>query len=138
MRTLKKSYRTRGGLLVHATTTDRDPAFREEIIAKLDKCLGVYLCSSFEYPGRYKRWDMGFTDPPLEIRCYGRRIRLAALNEKGLALLDFIHSCLSRTDYFEEFTREGNTVSGRIARSEEVFPEERRSRQKSVFSMIQP
>jgi anthranilate synthase len=37
------------------------------LISALDSRRGVLLASSFEYPGRYTRWDIGFVDPPVEI-----------------------------------------------------------------------
>ncbi len=33
--------------------------------SSLDSRRGVRLTSSFEYPGRYTHWDLGFVDPPL-------------------------------------------------------------------------
>ena len=38
----------------------------------LDNRRGVLFSSSFEFPGRYTRWDMGFVDPPLVLTARGR------------------------------------------------------------------
>ena len=35
---------------------------------------GVLFSSSFEFPGRYTRWDMGFVDPPLVLTARGRAL----------------------------------------------------------------
>ena len=45
--------------------------------AALDGHRGVLLTSSFEYPGRYTRWDIGFVDPPLVFTGRGRTFTLA-------------------------------------------------------------
>ena len=44
----------------------------EPLVDRLDAHLGVVLASTFEFPGRYTRWDIGFTDPPLMITATGR------------------------------------------------------------------
>ena len=38
----------------------------------LDHRRGVLLSSNYDYPGRYTRWDLGFTAPPLELSARGR------------------------------------------------------------------
>ena len=52
----------------------------EPILDALDARRGALLASSYEYPGRYTRWDMGFVDPPLALTARGRRFRAEALN----------------------------------------------------------
>ncbi len=57
----------------------RDPGRQdaiEPVIAALDAHRGVLLASSYEYPGRYTRWDMGFIDPPLALVARERRVRV--------------------------------------------------------------
>ena len=44
------------------------PSAIEPVIDALDERRGVLLASSYEYPGRYTRWDMGFVDPPARPR----------------------------------------------------------------------
>ena len=61
-------YTTRGGIRVHRSVDRiavRDAV--EPLLDGLDSRRGALLTSSYEYPGRYTRWDMGFVDPPLEI-----------------------------------------------------------------------
>src|SRR5689334_2987418 len=57
------------------------------IIEALDQRRGVLLTSSYEYPGRYTRWDIGFVDPPLCLESRGRQFRFSALNDRGRVLL---------------------------------------------------
>jgi anthranilate synthase len=99
------------------------------IVEALDERRGVLLTSSYEYPGRYTRWDIGFVDPPLCLESRGRHFRFAALNERGRVLLHAIASVVEG-DLSED------SLSGVIAQSTERFAEEERSRQPSVFSII--
>jgi hypothetical protein len=39
----------------------------DELIRSLDSHEGVVLASSYEFPGRYARWTIGFIDPPLKV-----------------------------------------------------------------------
>lgn len=61
-------YSTDGGVSVirHMTEIAYENA-TEGLIDALDGTKGVLLSSSYEFPGRYSRWDMGFDAPPLEI-----------------------------------------------------------------------
>src|SRR5437667_3844866 len=61
----------------------------------LDQRRGVLFSSSFEFPGRYTRWDMGFVDPPLVFTARGRRFSIDALNERGRVLLEPIRRTLT-------------------------------------------
>jgi anthranilate synthase len=47
------------------------------IARALDTQPGVLLGSSFEYPGRYSRYDIGLVNPPLRITCSSERVELA-------------------------------------------------------------
>lgn len=40
---------------------------------------GVLLTSSYEYPGRYSRWTVGFTAPALQIEGAGNHVFLPSL-----------------------------------------------------------
>ena len=63
------SYVTNGGVRVTRTIVSIPvQGAIEPVIDALDARRGVVLASSYEYPGRYTRWDMGFVDPPLELR----------------------------------------------------------------------
>ena len=66
----------------------------EALISALDEHRGVLLSSSYEFPGRYARWTLGFVDPPIEIAGTGNRFTIRALNERGQALLPAFWSAL--------------------------------------------
>ena len=44
------------------------------------------MSSSFEFPGRYTRLDMGFVDPPLVFTAHGRGFTVEVLNDRGRVL----------------------------------------------------
>lgn len=54
----------------------------EDLVEALDSRRGVLLTSSYEFPGRYARWTLGFSDPPLELSGTGRDFRVRALNDR--------------------------------------------------------
>lgn len=54
----------------------------DDLVEALDSRRGVLLTSSYEFPGRYARWTLGFSDPPLELSGTGRDFRVRALNDR--------------------------------------------------------
>ena len=130
-------YRTRGGVDVRRLTTGIALAGAiEPIIDALDERRGVLLASSFEYPGRYTRWDIGFVDPPLVVTSRDRDIRVAALNERGQALIPVLREALGSLDAFEGVRSRADLIEARVREPERRFAEEERSRQRSAFSAL--
>jgi anthranilate synthase len=153
------SHLTEGGIEVTAhvqrltfsdptsTTVDRtdlstsDGAL-EDLVNKLDSRKGVLLQSSYEFPGRYARWSLGFVDPPLEVAGRGLDCKIAALNDRGKVLLPAIQRAM------EQLKQGGilqtvelpdqNTIQTKVVPPPEVgsFSEEDRSRQPSLFSVV--
>jgi len=82
------AYTTQGGVRIarRETALDLETAL-DPVLAGIDRRRGVVLASSYEYPGRYKRWSMGFVNPPLMIEAVGREARVTALNARGALLL---------------------------------------------------
>ena len=66
----------------------------ENLIEKLDTHRGVLLTSSYEFPGRYARWSLGFVDPPLEVSGKADKCTIRALNERGKILLPAIEQAM--------------------------------------------
>ena len=62
----------------------------EPLIDQLDSQQGAYFSSGVEYPGRYSRWDFGFSAPPIEIVARGNRVVFNALNPRGERLLEIL------------------------------------------------
>ena len=132
-------FRTRGGIEVSRRTVpislDPDPV--AALAARLDRRRGVLLASSYEYPGRYTRWDIGFADPPIEIAARGRSGTVRALNERGAVLLGPVHAALAGEEaHLAGVERRGDGVSFTVREPEPGFPEEHRSRQPTVFSAL--
>lgn len=130
-------YVTRGGIAVQRDT--ESCPYSEagaDVIAALDARRGVYLSSSFDYPGRYTRWDLGFIDPPLALTVSGRDFRLDALNPRGEVLLPAIVSALAAHPALDGQRADARSLSGVIRDSDAAFAEEARSQQPSAFSLL--
>src|SRR5579884_1230468 len=124
-----RQYRTAGGI-----TVDRaiDPlpvdGAIDHIVLALNERRGVLLASSYEYPGRYTRWDIGFVDPPLELVCRGRQFQVRALNERGQVLLPPIEGALLRCGAVANLFADRCEISGTVRSPLGRFPEEERSK----------
>eukprot|EP00429_Kryptoperidinium_foliaceum_P004858 CAMPEP_0176015418 /NCGR_PEP_ID=MMETSP0120_2-20121206/7329_1 /TAXON_ID=160619 /ORGANISM="Kryptoperidinium foliaceum, Strain CCMP 1326" /LENGTH=930 /DNA_ID=CAMNT_0017348391 /DNA_START=189 /DNA_END=2978 /DNA_ORIENTATION=+ len=156
-------YLTKGGVQVtanveplefsKAVTPGTSESAIEHLIEKLDSHRGVLLTSSYEFPGRYARWSLGFVDPPLEVSGKADKCTIRALNERGKILLPAIEKAmqdlkdqgiLADVSVFQEKTpSNGEPVSPvkidvTVVPPPEVgtFSEEERSRQPSLFSIV--
>jgi len=132
-----QKYRTAGGIEVRRESEALPYAGAiEPLIDALDARRGVLLASSFEYPGRYTRWDIGFCDPPLEVSAWGRRMRLAALNARGVVLLPALAAALEGDPALAALEASAEAIDLEVREPEGRFPEELRSKQPSVFSVL--
>ena len=157
-------YLTKGGIQVTANVESIDfsaspssapgtsGAALEELVSQLDEKKGVLLASSYEFPGRYARWSLGFVDPPVEISGKGSKCTIKALNKRGHILMEPLEEQMQKLkdmDILEEvhvFTEvnseNGSEVIDRVQvvvsppPSVGSFPEEQRSRQPSLFSIV--
>lgn len=130
----------------------------EELIDQLDHKRGVLLKSSYEFPGRYARWSLGFVDPPLEVSGRGTDCTIKALNDRGKVLLPAILQSMEqlKVDGILESVKElhsdpssketsgdalqaaPDVIQVKVVPPSEVgtFSEEDRSRQPSLFSVV--
>jgi anthranilate synthase len=132
-----KTYETKGGVRVHREIAAQPYSPADSALAeRLDIRRGVLFSSSFEFPGRYTRWDMGFVDPPLMLTARGREFAIAALNARGSVLLPAIGARLAGLDAVRIGDSGPERITGVVRESGERFPEEQRSRQPSVFSVL--
>ena len=131
-----EQYLTRGGITVRRTIESVPVRHAvEPILEGLDQRRGALLTSSYEYPGRYTRWDLGFIDPPLVFTARGRtsgggpeRARPGPAPRVGRR---------SRgSTSWRRSTRETTLVAGQVRAPAGRFTEEDRSRQPSVFSLL--
>ena len=131
------SYETRGGVRVECSVEAVDGARDLAALTEaLDTRRGVLLASSYEYPGRYTRWDMGFVDPPLVLVARGREVEVTALNDRGGVLLAPIAAALEALPATAKLARDASALRCLVREPEGRFAEEERSRQPSVFSVL--
>lgn len=69
----QQQYTSQGQIHISRTVEPLDYKLAaERILEQIDHAKGALYSSSYEYPGRYSRWDIGFVNPrfkcvPLEI-----------------------------------------------------------------------
>src|SRR4029078_9076566 len=136
----RKTYETKGGIRVDreiavqpyspadSTLAERLATPRGAAVLTLperrDDGRGVLFSSSFEFPGRYTRWDMGFVDPPLALTARGREFSVEALNERGRLLLCAVSGHLAELPAAAIREATAQRVDGEIRESATRFPEE--------------
>ncbi len=130
-------YTTRGGVHVSRSTVEvsLDTAV-EDILSCLDSQRGGLLRSSYEYPGRYKRWAIGFIAPPLELATRDNSFTLTAHNERGIVLLPYLADRLYEQSQLQAVTLDKTYITGCVKPTEQLFSEEERSKQASVFTIV--
>src|SRR5438067_444041 len=109
------SYRTRGGIVVHRRVEDipmKDAI--EPLLDALDSHRGLVFASSYEYPGRYTRWDMGFVDPPLAFTSREREFSIRALNPRGRILLLAIATALRPSNALQRLDVREEAIDGTV------------------------
>jgi anthranilate synthase len=135
--TSTEHYLTRGGITVRRTIESVPVRHAvEPLLEGLDHRRGALLTSSYEYPGRYTRWDLGFIDPPVVLTARGRHFRAEALNARGRVLLSALGRTLSGLDAVAAIDTRDDVVEGQVRAPAGRFTEEDRSRQPSVFSLL--
>lgn len=108
----------------------------DPMLEALNQRRGVLLTSSYEYPGRYTRWDIGFIDPQVCLESSGRRFWFRALNERGRRLLPILAKAIRNVPAVVESNLLDDCYEGIIAAAGERFAEEDRSKQPSIFSVV--
>jgi anthranilate synthase len=108
----------------------------EPLIDRLDTQRGALFASSFEYPGRYTCWDIGFFNPPLAIICTAKEIRIEALNKRGEVLIAIISPLLNASKDLVISEQSAEKLKIEIKKSKRLFSEEERSLQPSIFTIL--
>ena len=133
----QSSYTTRGEIEIHVDAVPIDPdAAIEDLVDRLDSARGVLLSSSYEYPGRYTRWDMGFVDPPVAVTSQGDIVTAEALNPRGEVLLSPVRQVIQELAHVSIVEENADRLIFQIERPVDRFEEEERSRQPSSFAVI--
>ncbi|MER5733965.1 anthranilate synthase component I, partial [Streptomyces sp. NPDC002138] len=138
MTTTLRSWPTPGGLHVTRRSEELDPTAARQALAaletRLDTRRGLLLSGRSEQPGRYRPYDLGYSDPPLEIVLRARRLELAALNDRGRILLDALADVLAPHVAVE---RQGSDhLAADIPADTGFASEEERTRRPSVFGVL--
>ena len=134
---IRGNYRTRGDIEIRVEVTAINPdAAIEDLVDRLDSARGVLLSSSYEYPGRYTRWDMGFVDPPLVLTSRGDTVQIQALNPRGELLLVPVRARLNELEEVSLVKEEPAQITCQVHRPVARFEEEDRSRQASSFTVV--
>ena len=131
------SYTTLGGVRVSRSMTEVniDTAL-EDILFYLNSQRGGLLTSSYEYPGRYKRWAIGFVNPPLELTTRENSFTLKALSDRGNVLLPLLLERLSQSEQLQEVISNKDNITGTVKKTQQLFAEEERSKQPSAFTVV--
>ena len=108
----------------------------KSLLRDLDRHRGIYLSSGYEYPGRYSRWDIASTRPPLEIVSYDREVQFRALNARGEKIVEILRPVLAGHPHWDDFSAEPGLLRGHLKPLPALFPEEERSKQPSAFSVL--
>ena len=138
MQTMPTShYLTSKGACIYRAATAGDYGTAVATLArKLNDAPGVLLSSGIEFPGRYSRWDIGFSDPPLRISAVERTMTFEALNQRGEVILAFLNSLLADDSDVASFDAGVERSHLNIKAPEAVIYEEDRTRQCSVFTVL--
>ncbi|GGO02402.1 anthranilate synthase component I [Saccharibacillus kuerlensis] len=132
-------YATRGNLEITRILTPLDSSEAvSPILEGIDRYRGALFTSGYEFPGRYSRWDVGFLNPPIELRSSRGSFEIQAINERGDLLLDFLFHHLSDNPVFT-MEREGRLITGSVLRNEDeddLLSEEDRTRRPSIFTLM--
>src|SRR6516164_147396 len=116
-------YQTRGGVLIHRDLQEFDyPGGTDALARTLDRRRGVLLSSSFEFPGRYTRWDAGFADPPLVLEARDRGFSIHGLNGRGEVLCQVVADHLRGLDAIATLKARNGRIDGTIAEPTGRFP----------------
>ena len=130
-------YSTPAGVTVERTETPLVyGAGIEALIDRLDHEKGAVFASGHEAPGRYSRWDVGFTAPLIEITGAGRTFAVTALNARGRVLLPVFAAALANHPHVESLARQADEVSGLLVAPVHEGPEEERLRRPTLLSVL--
>ncbi|GAC1500368.1 MAG: anthranilate synthase component I [Bradyrhizobium sp.] len=133
----RSEYRTHGGLQVLRSVEQFTGGARrlDDLIDLLDRRRGVVLSSGTTVPGRYESFDLGFSDPPLQLETRGFDFSLQALNPRGEVLIAFLADAL-REPCVVITEKTATRLAGHIVRGAAPVDEDQRTRRASVMSLV--
>jgi len=132
----KKILKTAGGLEIRQSTIQADISYREQLLDALNHREGAYFCSSFEFPGRYNRWDIGFSDPALVIETKGKSFFIYAKTGFGENVLYHLSKYLRANSEIKLTRDTEDEVFGDVSENTKLFFEADRSKKNSIFTFL--
>lgn len=130
-------FKTAGGVTITRSSRPSDYASgTSDWIDRLDAERGAVLSSSYEYPGRYTRWDMALVNPPLVLEAADRSISIRAINARGRILMPAVTRVLKAHADVASLTEGDGRIDLVVKTPDGPFREEDRSRQPSTFSVV--
>jgi anthranilate synthase len=133
----RSEFRTRGGLAIARSVEhfSGGASRLDDLINLLDRRRGVVLSSGTTVPGRYDSFDLGFSDPPLQLRARESNFSIEALNTRGEVLIAFIGDVL-REPCVVVTEKGARHLAGHILRGAAPVDEDQRTRRASLISMV--
>ena len=131
-----KKYTTKGNIVVNVKKENIGENELNDVISQMDTKIGGVFSSNYEYPGRYSRWEIAFVDPCIELRSFRNKILIQALKANGLPLLQRLSECFINSSCVSITEKNDVYLWLEIKKTQEIFTEEQRSKQNTVFSVI--
>lgn len=126
------------GVEVTRLSEPLDPSLAEAELARLESRLdshrGLLLSGRSEQPGRYRPFDLGHTDPPVEVTAVQDRVSVRALNERGRVLLPALAAAL--VPHGARWDADTDLITADIGRPDDLVAEEDRTRRPSVLTLL--
>ncbi|MDB4976924.1 MAG: trpE [Myxococcaceae bacterium] len=133
------SYQTPCGLVLERTSQvveSHDNAHMRALARALDRQRGILLACTFEYPGRYRRRELGFVDPPVVLESQGDSFSLSALNARGEPLLSALMPALADSPDLQLLAVAPRRLDGTVTRTDAKVSEEARTLRPSILSVV--
>lgn len=131
-------FTTAGGVSVtHQQQPCEGSAEMAHRLSLLDDHRGMAMVCGVDYPGRYRRHELIFVNPPLQVTARQREVCIDALNARGEILLHECRRALEGNPIGYRLLSISDTqLVCRVAAQKEFGAEELRTRQPSVFSIL--
>jgi anthranilate synthase len=133
----RSDFSTRGGLAITRSVEHFSGGANrlDDLIELLDRRRGVVLSSGTTVPGRYESFDLGFSDPPLQLQTRDANFSIEALNGRGEVLIAFIGDML-REPCVVVTEKSAGRLAGHILRGAAPVDEDQRTRRASMMSLV--
>ncbi|MCT2589317.1 anthranilate synthase component I [Streptomyces sp. N2-109] len=133
-----RRWTTPAGVEVTRLSEPMDPDSADAELARLESALdthrGLLMSGRSEQPGRYRPYDLGYADPPVELTATENQLRVTALNGRGRVLLPALAAVL--LPYGALLDTADDVITVDVDHSELPLAEEDRTRRPSVLNLL--